>query len=582
MQQKHILAVATVLASSFSSAQAEPAEPLGAVARMPVREITVFKDGHAFVLHEGNMPTDASGNVILDYLPSPVLGTFWPYSSEKSAKLGSVVSSQRRISIPRTALTLKELILANEGAEVRVDEESGTGMSAKVVSYDATILGVPKRTADELEQTSAPNSGDMLPQRSSLVLLKTPLGISAVSMDKIQNITFKSDYKPKGTDEEFRNLLTLKLGWDGGRSNKSAEVGMVYLQKGIRWIPNYKVNLKSDGTAEVKLQATLINELTDLNDVTANLVIGVPSFAFSNQTDPIALQDTMATLSSHFRDESRMANNFSNAIMSQVAEPLAGRPSPVDVSIPEVTDAAKNDDLFIFTAQHITLKKGQRMVVPIAESKLNYKDVYSLEIPFSPPPEVRLTHNPGDAEIARLFNQPKVMHSVRLTNKSVYPLTTAPALIMKENKLIAQGLMTYAAQNAQTDLKLTTAIDIKVKKTEQETKRTPNAIRQQDDNYGRVDLEGKLTLTSYSTKPVEVEIKRYVLGKVSTADNGGKSEMINVIEDANAGQHPHWWGWYDWPYWWNRVNGIGRTSWTVTLQPQKTVDLNYSWYYYWR
>lgn len=582
MQQKHILALATVLASSFSSAQAEPAEPLSAVARMPVREITVFKDGHAFVLHEGNMPTDASGNVILDYLPSPVLGTFWPYSSEKSAKLGSVVSSQRRISIPRTALTLKELILANEGAEVRVDEESGTGMSAKVVSYDATILGVPKRTADELEQTSAPNSGDMLPQRSSLVLLKTPLGISAVSMDKIQNITFKSDYKPKGTDEEFRNLLTLKLGWDGGRSNKSAEVGMVYLQKGIRWIPNYKVNLKSDGTAEVKLQATLINELTDLNDVTANLVIGVPSFAFSNQTDPIALQDTMATLSSHFRDESRMANNFSNAIMSQVAEPLAGRPSPVDVSIPEVTDAAKNDDLFIFTAQHITLKKGQRMVVPIAESKLNYKDVYSLEIPFSPPPEVRLTHNPGDAEIARLFNQPKVMHSVRLTNKSVYPLTTAPALIMKENKLIAQGLMTYAAQNAQTDLKLTTAIDIKVKKTEQETKRTPNAIRQQDDNYGRVDLEGKLTLTSYSTKPVEVEIKRYVLGKVSTADNGGKSEMINVIEDANAGQHPHWWGWYDWPYWWNRVNGIGRTSWTVTLQPQKTVDLNYSWYYYWR
>ena len=46
---------------------------------MPVKEVTVFKDGHAFVLHEGAMPTDAAGNVLMDYLPSPVLGTFWPY-----------------------------------------------------------------------------------------------------------------------------------------------------------------------------------------------------------------------------------------------------------------------------------------------------------------------------------------------------------------------------------------------------------------------------------------------------------------------------------------------------------------------
>ena len=40
-------------------------------ASMPVRELTIFKDGHAFVLHEGNMPTDESGNVVLDYLPAP-------------------------------------------------------------------------------------------------------------------------------------------------------------------------------------------------------------------------------------------------------------------------------------------------------------------------------------------------------------------------------------------------------------------------------------------------------------------------------------------------------------------------------
>lgn len=43
-----------------------------ALQKMPIKELTVFKDGHAFVLHEGAMPTDKSGNVLLDYLPTPV------------------------------------------------------------------------------------------------------------------------------------------------------------------------------------------------------------------------------------------------------------------------------------------------------------------------------------------------------------------------------------------------------------------------------------------------------------------------------------------------------------------------------
>ncbi|MBE3068865.1 MAG: hypothetical protein IMZ66_01375, partial [Planctomycetes bacterium] len=61
--------------------RSEPAGP-ASLAGMPIREVTVFKDGHAFVLHEGNAPVDASGRVVLDYLPSPVLGTFWPYSAD--------------------------------------------------------------------------------------------------------------------------------------------------------------------------------------------------------------------------------------------------------------------------------------------------------------------------------------------------------------------------------------------------------------------------------------------------------------------------------------------------------------------
>src|SRR4051812_20604116 len=89
---------------------AEPATPLAALASLPVKEITVFKDGHAFVVHGGSMSTDAAGNVVLDDLPQPVLGTFWPYSSTKDAKLSAVTASVRKVKLEQTALSLRELI----------------------------------------------------------------------------------------------------------------------------------------------------------------------------------------------------------------------------------------------------------------------------------------------------------------------------------------------------------------------------------------------------------------------------------------------------------------------------------------
>src|SRR6266705_1639563 len=101
---------------------AEPATALTSLARMPVKEITVFKDGHAFLMHSGKMPTDGKGNVVLDALPQPVLGTFWPYSADKNAKLTAVTASVRKVKLDRTALTLRELIEANVGAAVQITE----------------------------------------------------------------------------------------------------------------------------------------------------------------------------------------------------------------------------------------------------------------------------------------------------------------------------------------------------------------------------------------------------------------------------------------------------------------------------
>ncbi len=121
------LAVYVALAACLAGAAAEAGSAVSskALARMPVKEVTVFKDGHAFVLHAGRMATDEAGNVVLDQLPSPVIGTFWPYVADRRAKLTSVTASQREVLVERTALDLRQLIEGNAGASVVVTETQG-------------------------------------------------------------------------------------------------------------------------------------------------------------------------------------------------------------------------------------------------------------------------------------------------------------------------------------------------------------------------------------------------------------------------------------------------------------------------
>jgi hypothetical protein len=349
------------------------------------------------------------------------------------------------------------------------------------------------------------------------------------------------------------------------------------------------VTIGSTGKARVQLQATLVNELADLDDVTANLVVGVPNFAFKGTVDPMALQQTVAQLGDYFDAKSASGFAMSNAVMAQVGaradrekdEELRSN-LPADAG-PEVAGSEADQDLHVFAVKHVTLRKGERMVLPVAEYVVEYRDVYVLDLPFAPPMEVRANANDAQQQqLARLLGDPHFVHVLRLTNSGHEPLTTAPALISSGDRVLGQGMMSYTAPGADCDLGLTTAVDIKVEKSDRETGRVPNALTLDGSSYLRVDLNGTVAITNRRDQPVDIEVKRSILGHAETAGQAGKVEMVNAYEEGGTVAQPVWWGWYGWPGWWGAVNGVGQFTWKTKVEPGKKVTLTYKWHYFWR
>ncbi len=430
-----------------------PPVEASALTSIPVRELAVFKDGHAFVLHESEMDVNAEGDVVLDTLPTPVIGTFWPYSADARARLKAVVAGKCIVRSQRTAMTIAELLDANIGAEVIVNEHDGP-------RYRGVNLGrptQPPKTDAPASRAVQAETTSLSPPAANMVLLKLPEGTKVLPLERIRDLTFLGE--PGGTlpVEDSRSLLTMKLDWGKQQPAARAKVGLVYLQKGVRWIPSYRVEIDGAGNAKVKLQATLINELADLHDTSVHLVIGVPSFFFKDTLDPIALQDSTAQLSQYFQTSQRMGQAFSNSIMTQtqyrMTEQRGPRPAGGadgaalhEALNPEIESASRHEDLFVFTLERVTLRKGERMVAPVAEFELPYSDAFALHLPFAPPPEVSCNVSGEQAaELARALRQPRVTHRVRLLNRSSMPLTTAPTMIVREGRLLAQSMMTYAA-----------------------------------------------------------------------------------------------------------------------------------------
>ena len=551
--------------------------------RLPVVELTAFKDGHALVRREGILPVK-DGTARVDGLPAPLLGTFWPYSPDDTVRVVSATAGKRAVGVERTPLTAEELLTAGVGRQIAVWEWRGDRRS----SYNAVIAGRPTRTE--------PNASDpAVPQRGPVILLKTPDGTRVVPIDSLTEFTFLDGPAPESlTETVLRTGLRLRLDTD----RDEAAAGLMYVQKGFRWIPQYRVDLGeptdggSGGEAEVTLRATLVNDLIDLEDATVRLVVGVPHFPFAGQVDPIALRAGAENVTRMGRTD--LSNRyFSNAIQGQVAvdfdADMAAAAPPV-----EAAGGQRAEDLYVFTLEHVTLAQGERMSVRVGSWTLPYTDRFEVRFPVAPPAEMLQKLNAERrAELGRRLAENTVSHTVRLRNTADAPLTTSPALLFRDGRLLAQSLMPYAAPGGRTELDLGTAIEVSASITEKITDRRPEATPRGfqprgSERYERITVGGTITLTNRRPVPTTVTVVRFVPGEVDSpgpADGDaadGTSRQLGVADlAALADELGDILSRYGVPDWWASLNPASEITWTVTVPAAQSRTLTYDWHYYW-
>jgi hypothetical protein len=153
-----------------------------------------------------------------------------------------------------------------------------------------------------------------------------------------------------------------------------------------------------------------------------------------------------------------------------------------------------------------------------------------------------------------------VWHSIRLTNTTKIPWTTAPGETVKDGVILGQDTLSYTPPQGQNTLRITQAVSVKAEQREFETDRKRDAAQLYGYHYDLVTVQGELSVRNFQDKAITLEITKTLSGDVQSMDP--KAE----IEKLATGLR--------------RMNGLSELTWTLALDPGQNKDVRYTYQVY--
>ena len=564
--------------------------------KLKTERVVVFKDGYCLIVKEGTAKTDDDGFAYTYEVPdAAVLGSFWAISEDsdiKSMVAGWENKKNKEVEQINCA-DLPTIIKANIGRDCRfsIKEQKLAGKILKLLQNEID----PPTEPELLISSRAPFTLD--PVGATHFILQSDRGDTVIKISDVKNLTIAemvSTIDKTTLKVDRKKKLSIKF----AEKNQDVKIKLIYFRPDVRWIPTYRIDLtdqpfekgndeSSDDasddeasdddasaatlTAKVAMQGEILNEAEDLVDVPFHVVVGVPNFRFRGTPSPMVLEANMRfALKSAAPSLMNNADNnrFSNAVLVQTAN-ASDQPYGNDedtggsaMAVPEELNGKSSQDLFVYELEPMTLKKGERASVPILETTVGYRDIYTWEIQVKHAETFAATGG-GDRSPLNL-SENKVWRQIELVNDTDVPWTTGSAMFMDGFQPLAQELLTYTSPGGTCRVPVTVAVDLRGKVNDQEVGREINAISWRRNSYTKV--EGKISASLKNNKRVKVpvEVSLRFGGKGTAATNDGEIALSPYrAEDWNGRS--------------DDINNSSLVSWKAEIEPGEKFEpsLNY-------
>ena len=510
-------AVAVAWLGSFSmltsGASADPLAPPALKTRLV--SVALFKNGLGFITRAAELPA-GQGIVLIEGLPAPAHGTFWVHALDSGAAIRDVVAFERETVGRIEATSVQEIIEANVGQTVDLRLGDKETVHAKIVSVPTDRGPDPPRSNPGRFGYDA-GAYATPPQASSLVILQSSGGTMAVNKNAVLQVSSASGAL-KTTIERRKRTVTLRLRAE--RRGGPGRIAVAYMAKGITWAPSCAIDITDARKARLTARAEIIDEIEDLDGAQVNLVTGFPNLKFADVIDPIAMRgDLAAFLNSVSNPAPGGSSGYRGAVMQQAVLSNARMDDesmfPAYASGP--LEGQTMEELFFYPQSGVTLRQGERGYYPLYTAEVPYEHLYEWHIEDALDQQDQYRTPEAEPEKAE-----EVWHSIRLTNSSRVPWTTAPALTMQGGQVLGQDLIHYTSPGGKTTVKITKAVDIKAERAESETARQRNAASFYGTSYDLVEVHGKLEAVNYKDKGITLTITKELSGEVLASSPAAK------------------------------------------------------------
>lgn len=384
------------------------------------------------------------------------------------------------------------------------------------------------------------------------------------------NMVVRQQIVPRAGKNETEKQVELSFSPDTPEGDIT--LSLSYFGPGIRWIPTYRIEMK-ENKARLLMQAEILNELEDLENVPLDLVVGVPNFRFKDVVSPMSLETRLKNVLQSTAPD-LMVQSMSNMMTQRMGDYRGSMESQdSNVAAPDLPDSLSGEkvqDLFIYNVAKLSLRTGERAAVGLVSSTVPILHVYTWDVNLQRSGVENISSTGrGNSPVNLLKND--IWHQIEIENTTGSPLTTGAAMAVEGYLPIAQELLTYTSIGGKSKLPLTVAIDVRGTYTEEEIKREPAATHFDGNSYAKITKKGILRITNSRSDEIAMVIQANFGGNCSEASDNGKV----ILSDYLSGD-------------WNNIrgnpalNGHSNICWQLRIKAGETRDLTCVYHYFTR